>query len=101
MQRFSIGLKLGATLYIAQRNTSKCECKKSNTTKGLDIAVGNTPLIYIKSLSEATGCKIYGKAEFLNATNSVKDRAALKMIEDAEKSGRLKPGEVKIYHYVS
>lgn len=55
-------------------------------------AIGNTPLIYIKSLSELTGCKIYGKAEFMNPGGSVKDRAALGMILDAEKKGRIKPG---------
>ena len=69
--------------------------------RGLDGAVGNTPLIYIKSLSDATGCKIYAKAEFLNGTCSVKDRAALKMIEDAEKNGLLKPNGTIIEGFVS
>ena len=55
-------------------------------------AVGNTPLIRINSYSEETGCEILGKAEFLNPGGSVKDRAALFIIEDAEKKGRLKPG---------
>lgn len=54
--------------------------------------VGQTPLIRIKSLSDATGCEILGKAEYLNPGGSVKDRAALGIIQDAEKSGRLKPG---------
>ncbi|MGZ3775696.1 MAG: cysteine synthase A [Pseudobdellovibrionaceae bacterium] len=54
--------------------------------------VGQTPLIKIKSLSEATGCEIYGKAEFLNPGGSVKDRAALGIISSAEKQGYLKPG---------
>lgn len=54
--------------------------------------VGQTPLIKIKTLSEATGCEIYGKAEFLNPGGSVKDRAALGIIEAAEKDGRLQPG---------
>ena len=45
--------------------------------------IGNTPLIYLKGASEETGCKIYGKAEFLNPGQSVKDRAALYIIKDA------------------
>lgn len=55
-------------------------------------AVGKTPLIKIKSLSEITGCEIYGKAEYLNPGGSIKDRAALGIIEQAEKDGLLKPG---------
>jgi len=55
-------------------------------------AVGNTPLIRLNSFSEETGCEILGKAEFLNPGGSVKDRAALYIIEDAEKRGILKPG---------
>ncbi len=54
--------------------------------------VGNTPLIRLTSFSEETGCEILGKAEFLNPGGSVKDRAALYIIEDAEKKGLLKPG---------
>ncbi len=54
--------------------------------------VGNTPLIRINSFSDETGCEILGKAEFLNPGGSVKDRAALFIIEDAEKKGLLKPG---------
>ncbi|HBC41119.1 MAG TPA: cysteine synthase A [Pseudanabaena sp.] len=55
-------------------------------------SVGNTPLIEIESLSAATGCTILGKAEFLNPGGSVKDRAALFMVLEAEKSGLLKAG---------
>lgn len=54
--------------------------------------VGRTPLVKIKSLSDITGCEIFGKAEYLNPGGSVKDRAALAIIEEAEKSGALKPG---------
>lgn len=57
-------------------------------------AIGNTPLIRLKKASELTGCEIYGKAEFLNPGQSVKDRAALYIIRDAEKRGLLKPGGV-------
>ncbi|CAE6483356.1 unnamed protein product [Rhizoctonia solani] len=55
-------------------------------------AIGNTPLIRLNKLSEETGCDILGKAEFQNPGGSVKDRAALYVIKDAEESGRLKPG---------
>ncbi|PRY78690.1 cysteine synthase A [Yoonia maritima] len=55
-------------------------------------AVGNTPLIKLRAASEATGCTILGKAEFLNPGQSVKDRAALYMIKDAIARGDLKPG---------
>lgn len=54
--------------------------------------VGNTPLIRLNSFSDETGCEILGKAEFLNPGGSVKDRAALYIIEDAERKGLLKPG---------
>ena len=54
--------------------------------------VGNTPLIRLNSFSEATGCEILGKAEFLNPGGSVKDRAALYIIKDAEERGVLHPG---------
>jgi len=57
-------------------------------------AIGNTPLIRLNKASEVTGANIYGKAEFLNPGQSVKDRAALGMIRDAEKSGALRPGGV-------
>lgn len=63
-----------------------------NVREGFAGAVGATPLIRIPSLSEATGCTILGKAEFLNPGGSVKDRAALAMVLDAEKRGVLKEG---------
>lgn len=55
-------------------------------------AIGNTPLIKLKRASEETGCTILGKAEFLNPGQSVKDRAALGIIRDAEANGSLRPG---------
>jgi len=61
-------------------------------TQELLNAIGNTPLIRLRGVSEATGCDIYGKAEFMNPGGSVKDRAALAIIEDAENSGALRPG---------
>ncbi|MFC0282912.1 cysteine synthase A [Camelimonas abortus] len=59
-------------------------------------AIGNTPLIRLRRASELTGCEIYGKAEFLNPGQSVKDRAALYIIRDAEKRGLLRPGGVVV-----
>ena len=56
--------------------------------------IGNTPLLTLKGPSQETGCTILGKAEFLNPGGSVKDRAALGIIEDAEKQGLLKPGGI-------
>ncbi len=55
-------------------------------------AVGNTPLIRLRRVSEETGCEIFGKAEFLNPGQSVKDRAALWIIRDAVARGELRPG---------
>ena len=61
---------------------------------GFSGSIGNTPLIKLKKASELTGCTILGKAEFLNPGGSVKDRAALYMILDAERQGTLQPGGV-------
>ena len=58
----------------------------------LAAAIGNTPLIRLRRASEATGCTILGKAEFMNPGGSVKDRAGLAIIQDAERRGTLKPG---------
>jgi cysteine synthase A len=57
-------------------------------------AIGNTPLIRLRRASEETGCEILGKAEFMNPGQSVKDRAGLFIIRDAEKKGLLRPGGV-------
>ena len=59
---------------------------------GVEGHVGHTPLLLLRHLSELTGCQILGKAEFMNPGGSVKDRAALGMIEDAEERGLLTPG---------
>ena len=57
-------------------------------------SIGNTPLIRLNRVSDATGCEILGKAEFMNPGGSVKDRAALAIVKDAEAKGLLKPGGV-------
>jgi len=59
---------------------------------GFNDAVGHTPMIVLKSFSDATQCNILAKAEHMNPGGSVKDRAAKFMIEEAERSGKLKPG---------
>ena len=58
--------------------------------------IGNTPLVRIASLSDETGCEILGKAEFMNPGGSVKDRAALWMVREHERSGALKPGGIVV-----
>ncbi|MFT4794824.1 MAG: cysteine synthase A [Paracoccaceae bacterium] len=60
--------------------------------KDLADAVGHTPLIKLRKASEVTGCEIWGKAEFMNPGQSIKDRAALWIIRDAERRGTLRPG---------
>jgi cysteine synthase A len=65
-----------------------------NVRDGFVGTIGNTPLIRLRGPSQATGCNILGKAEFLNPGGSVKDRAALYIVLDAEKRGLLKPGGV-------
>lgn len=66
----------------------------SDIRRGLVAAIGNTPLIRLNGPSTRTGCEILGKAEFMNPGQSVKDRAALFIIEDAVKRGALRPGGV-------
>jgi cysteine synthase A len=61
-------------------------------TDGFTGAVGRTPLIRLRALSELTGCDILGKAEFMNPGGSVKDRAALGILQAAEANGQLHPG---------
>src|SRR6202521_3650470 len=61
---------------------------------GIIEAIGNTPLLKLERVSAETGCSILGKAEFMNPGQSVKDRAALFIIEDAVKKGQLRPGGV-------
>jgi len=65
-----------------------------DVANGFIETIGNTPLIRLRRASETTGCEILGKAEFLNPGSSVKDRAALNIVRDAEKCGRLRPGGV-------
>jgi cysteine synthase A len=64
---------------------------KNPFVKGFIGAIGNTPLLKLETVSKLTGCNIYGKAEFMNPGGSVKDRAALYVVMDAESKG-LKPG---------
>src|ERR1051325_12206524 len=63
-----------------------------NIARDVVEAIGNTPLIKLKRASEATGCTILGKAEFMNPGGSVKARPGRQMIVEAEKRGDLKPG---------
>ena len=76
-----------ATCFGAWSHQQTIECDSA-----IEEAIGNTKLVYLRSVSEATGCEIYGKAEWLNPTGSVKDRAAKQIVMEAERSGLLKPG---------
>jgi cysteine synthase A len=66
--------------------------EKTNAADGLEQAIGHTPLIRLRRASEATGCTILGKAEFMNPGGSVKDRAAMAIIADAQARGVLQRG---------
>src|SRR3546814_20881584 len=70
----------------------------TRTTPAADVLqlIGNTPLIRLKGPSEAPGCEILAKCEFMNPGGSVKDRAALFIVEDAEARGALEPGGVVV-----
>ncbi|CAD6884874.1 unnamed protein product [Tilletia controversa] len=67
------------------------QLKSAEIVKGVEGLIGNTPLMRINSLSDATGCEILGKAEFLNPAGSPKDRVALQILNDAEAAGLLHP----------
>ncbi|KAF8993699.1 tryptophan synthase beta subunit-like PLP-dependent enzyme [Cyathus striatus] len=79
-------------MFSPLRVTAKRGFATHSTVNGLVGAIGNTPLIYLKRLSEKTGSEIFGKAEFQNPGGSVKDRAALGLILSAEEQGLIKPG---------
>ena len=59
-------------------------------------SIGNTPLVRLHSIGRSTGCEILAKCEFLNAGGSVKDRIGKRMVIEAEKAGRIKPGDTLI-----
>ncbi|CDZ98420.1 cysteine synthase [Phaffia rhodozyma] len=90
---FALRKKIG---YAAQRASthaySTMAAHTAGPVDGFVGAVGNTPLIRLRHLSERTGCNILGKAEFQNPGGSVKDRAALWVVKDAEAKGLIKPG---------
>ncbi|GAM36343.1 cysteine synthase [Talaromyces pinophilus] len=93
---FKHGLRTFATTALRSAEASTAYNTKVSTAQGwvngLTEAIGNTPLIRLKRLSEETGCNILGKAEFQNPGGSVKDRAALYVVKDAEEKGLLRPG---------
>lgn len=93
--------RLTTTAHKAAEVASKVEmsnqygvqlAKAQRHVNGFVGAIGNTPLIRLKRLSDETGCEILGKAEFQNPGGSVKDRAALYVVKDAEEKGQLRPG---------
>jgi cysteine synthase A len=84
----------GTSLYTGRRVTGVSGMLSSAIKPDFAALVGNTPIVRLKRASEMTGCEIFGKCEFLNPGGSVKDRAALAIITDAEKRGLLRPGGV-------
>src|SRR5690606_22182549 len=82
-------LKAGSRIFRVGRQVKRIPMNSSVID-----AIGNTPLIRLRKASEATGWEILGKAEFMNPGQSVKDRAGLFIIRDAEQRGLLKPGGV-------
>ncbi|WCJ33083.1 Cysteine synthase [Euphorbia peplus] len=90
----SMSMALLSFYILFKKSKSKSKSKKKKPRDGVIDAVGNTPLIRINSLSQATGCEILGKCEFLNPGGSVKDRVAVKIIEEALGSGQLTCGGV-------
>ncbi len=85
---------MASTIAIGQRyhRGGQLSQERMDIKHGFVGTIGNTPLIRLNRLSDETGCEILGKAEFLNPGGSVKDRAALYIINDAEQRGLLKPG---------
>src|SRR6516225_6805739 len=77
-----------------QANGQRGPTTMMSVRSGFIEAIGNTPLIRLRAASDITGCNIYGKAEFLNPGGSIKDRAALAIIDDAERRGQLRPGGI-------
>ena len=74
------------------------EATKQSVKKSATELIGNTPLVRLNKTPQSLGieCEVYAKVELFNAGGSVKDRIALRMIEEAEKSGRIKPGDTLI-----
>ena len=72
--------------------------RNASTVLSATELIGNSPLVRLNKIPQSLGfeCEVYVKAEFFNAGGSVKDRIALRMIEEAEKSGRIKPGDTLI-----
>ncbi|CAB08745.1 Cysteine synthase Cys12 [Schizosaccharomyces pombe] len=97
-QDLASGIAMGAVfmyllrrLYESLRVKSSADSLEEDIVNGVEGLIGNTKMVRIKSLSQATGCDILAKAEFLNPGNSPKDRVALQMIRTAEENGDLVP----------
>lgn len=73
-------------------------CRTSNIAQSAIELIGNTPLVRLNKIPQSLGieAEVYAKVELFNVGGSVKDRIALRMIEEAEKSGRIKPGDTLI-----
>lgn len=95
MKRVSLIALSSGVVYLAyliiQRKKERTSNKPPSAKNGIDGLIGNTPLIRISSLSEATGCEIFAKMEMCNPAGSAKDRVALSIIRESERVGLLKP----------
>jgi cysteine synthase A len=98
-ERLTLGLAvalaagaLAGAEYYRRRQAQKRRKEALTSQCGFPALVGGTKMIYLKSLSEATGCTILGKAEFQNPGGSAKDRIAKRIVEEAESTGALGPG---------
>ena len=95
----SVGIAAGFCLqnwlqrrsHLLERKSFGGHCSEAPVNR-VTALIGNTPLIRINSLSDATGCEIYGKAEFTNPGGSIKDRVALQIVQEALASGQLESG---------
>ena len=99
MKRLNASISLNIAVkelvyHLQDGNNPESQIDIMDIRDGFVDAIGNTPLIRLKKASEETGCEILGKAEFLNPGGSVKDRAAIAIIRDAEEKGLLEPGGI-------
>jgi len=92
----SFALAMGSAAFLVWYRQKLRTCYKSDRSQGTKDgvlgAIGGTPLVLIRSLSELTGCTVYGKCEFLNPGGSVKDRVAARIVQEALDSGAFSPG---------
>ncbi|EEQ38202.1 putative cysteine synthase [Clavispora lusitaniae] len=90
-KEWALAAAVAAAIYSLYRSRKPPTAMLRPKTRGVASLIGNTPVIEIQSLSRLTGCKIYAKLELMNPAGSAKDRVALAIIREHERSGRLRP----------